>query len=75
MGPGPYKTLVSVYGGPHRDRVQELDPDRGHAGPAFQGEGLFVFAGQPRDSRRGLRFEGAVQHRMGAWRSRIRSVG
>jgi len=66
-GPGPYKTLVSVYGGPHVQTVSRswiLTVDM--RAQLFRAKGYLVFKLDNRgSSRRGLRFEGAVQHRMG----------
>jgi hypothetical protein len=66
-GPGPYPTLVSVYGGPHVQRVKAdwgttLDP----RAQALRGEGYLVLAGDGRGSaRRGLAFEAALYGRLG----------
>jgi dienelactone hydrolase len=66
-GPGPYPTLVSVYGGPHVQRVKAdwattLDP----RSQALRAEGYLVLVGDNRGSaRRGLAFEAELHGRMG----------
>ncbi len=67
FGPGPYPTIVSVYGGPHAQRVQEswlLTVDM--RAQYLASRGFLVFKLDNRGSaRRGLQFEGALRHNMG----------
>jgi len=66
-GNGPYKTLVSVYGGPHVQTVTKswiLTVDM--RAQLFRAKGYLVLKLDNRGSaRRGLAFEGAIQHKMG----------
>lgn len=66
-GKGPYRTLVSVYGGPHVQTVSRswiLTVDM--RAQLFRAKGFLVFKLDNRgSSRRGLKFEGAIQHKMG----------
>lgn len=66
-GPGPHPTIVSVYGGPHAQRVQEswlLTVDL--RAQYLASRGFLVFKLDNRGSaRRGLHFEGALRHNMG----------
>ncbi|QDZ19849.1 dipeptidylpeptidase IV [Chloropicon primus] len=66
-GPGPYKTLLSVYGGPHVQVVSKswiLTVDM--RAQLFRAKGYLVFKLDNRGSaRRGLHFEGSIQHKMG----------
>ncbi|RLN55708.1 hypothetical protein BBJ29_006817 [Phytophthora kernoviae] len=66
-GPGPYPTIVSVYGGPHVQRVARMWAmtvdmrvqrfrDMGYAVLKVDNRGSF---------RRGSAFEGAIKHHMG----------
>jgi dipeptidyl-peptidase-4 len=66
-GPGPWPTVISVYGGPHAQRVQ----DGWHVtvdlrAQYFRQAGFAVFKLDNRGSaRRGLAFEGAIRWDMG----------
>ena len=66
-GEGPWPTVISVYGGPHAQRVQDgwhvtVDLRAQH----FRQEGFAVFKLDNRGSaRRGLAFEGAIRWDMG----------
>jgi dipeptidyl-peptidase-4 len=66
-GDGPFPTIVSVYGGPHAQRVTDswlLQVDMRAQYLAQQG--FLVFKLDNRGSaRRGLAFEGALRHNMG----------
>jgi len=66
-GPGPYPTLVSVYGGPHAQRVTQswgLTADM--RAQYLRSQGFLIFKLDNRGSaRRGLAFEGALRHDMG----------
>ncbi len=66
-GDGPFPTLVSVYGGPHAQRVQDdwsLTVDM--RAQYLRSLGYLVFKLDNRGSaRRGLAFEGALKHDMG----------
>jgi len=66
-GEGPFPTLVSVYGGPHAQRVQNdwnLTVDM--RAQYLRSLGYLVFKLDNRGSaRRGLKFEGAIKHDMG----------
>ncbi len=66
-GPGPHPTIVSVYGGPHAQRVQEswlLTVDL--RAQYLAQRGFLVFKLDNRGSaRRGLHFEGAIRHNLG----------
>lgn len=67
FGPGPYPTIVSVYGGPHAQRVDDswgmtIDLRAQY----LADHGYLVFKLDNRGSaRRGLAFEGALRHDMG----------
>ncbi len=67
-GPGPYPVIVSVYGGPHAQRVTRnwaLTVDM--RAQYLSSLGFLVFKVDNRGSaRRGLAFEGALKHNMGA---------
>jgi dipeptidyl-peptidase-4 len=67
FGPGPYPTMVSVYGGPHAQRVSNswgMTIDM--RAQALRDRGYLVFKLDNRGSaRRGLAFEGAIKHNMG----------
>ncbi|MFP4395436.1 MAG: DPP IV N-terminal domain-containing protein [Anaerolineales bacterium] len=67
FGPGPYPTIVSVYGGPHAQLVRYswgLTVDM--RAQYLRSLGFLVFKLDNRGSaRRGLTFEGAIRHRMG----------
>jgi dipeptidyl-peptidase-4 len=66
-GDGPYPTIVSVYGGPHAQRVTNswgLTVDM--RSQYLRERGYLVFRLDNRGSaRRGLAFEGAIKHDMG----------
>jgi dipeptidyl-peptidase-4 len=66
-GPGPYPTVVSVYGGPHAQRVTNswgMTVDL--RAQYLRDHGYLVFKLDNRGSaRRGLAFEGALRHDMG----------
>ena len=66
-GPGPYPTVVSVYGGPHAQRVNDswgLTVDL--RAQYLRDHGYLVFKLDNRGSaRRGLAFEAALRHDMG----------
>lgn len=66
-GPGPYPTVVSTYGGPHVQTVQNkwlLTADL--RAQRLAQEGFLVLKCDNRgSSRRGLHFEGAMRHNMG----------
>ena len=66
-GPGPYPTVVSVYGGPHAQRVSQswgLSVDL--RAQYLRDHGYLVFKLDNRGAaRRGLAFEGALRHDMG----------
>ncbi len=67
FGAGPFPTLVSVYGGPHAQRVTRswgLTVDM--RAQLLASRGYLVFKLDNRGSaRRGLAFEGALRHDMG----------
>lgn len=66
-GPGPHPVIVSVYGGPHAQRVTNswgMTVDM--RAQYLRGLGYLVFKLDNRGSaRRGLSFEGALRHDMG----------
>ncbi len=66
-GPGPYPVIVSVYGGPHAQRVTRnwaVTVDM--RAQYLSGLGYLVLKVDNRGSaRRGLAFEGALKHNMG----------
>jgi dipeptidyl-peptidase-4 len=67
FGPGPYPTVVSVYGGPH---VQKIANSWGAVADMraqfLRSKGYLVLSVDNRgSSRRGLKFEGAIKHDMG----------
>uniref|UniRef100_K3WER2 Peptidase S9 prolyl oligopeptidase catalytic domain-containing protein n=1 Tax=Globisporangium ultimum (strain ATCC 200006 / CBS 805.95 / DAOM BR144) TaxID=431595 RepID=K3WER2_GLOUD len=66
-GPGPYPTLVSVYGGPHVQRVARMwAMTVDMRAQRFRDMGYAVLKVDNRGSfRRGSAFEGAIKHRMG----------
>ncbi|MCA9719298.1 MAG: DPP IV N-terminal domain-containing protein, partial [Myxococcales bacterium] len=67
FGDGPYPTMISVYGGPHAQRVQNnwaMTVDM--RAQYLAAHGVLVFKLDNRgSSRRGLDFEGALKHDMG----------
>jgi dipeptidyl-peptidase-4 len=66
-GEGPFPTIVSVYGGPHAQRVQDSWGQTVDMRAQYlRGLGYLVFKLDNRGSaRRGLAFEGAIKHDMG----------
>ena len=66
-GPGPYKTVVSVYGGPHAQRVaKSWGTTVDLRAQYLRDHGFLVFKLDNRGAaRRGLAFEGALRHDMG----------
>jgi dipeptidyl-peptidase-4 len=67
FGSGPYPTIVSVYGGPHAQMVTRgWRMTAAMRAQALRRLGYLVFVLDNRGSaRRGLAFEGGIQHRMG----------
>ena len=67
FGPGPYRTMVSVYGGPHAQKVQNAwSQSVDMRAQALRDRGILVFELDNRGSaRRGLAFEGAIKRNMG----------
>ncbi|MDQ3458107.1 MAG: S9 family peptidase [Deinococcota bacterium] len=67
FGSGPFPTIVSVYGGPHAQRVTNgWDMTVDMRAQALASLGFLVFKLDNRGSaRRGLLFEGAIKGRMG----------
>ncbi|MBX2999744.1 MAG: S9 family peptidase [Caldilineaceae bacterium] len=68
FGPGPYPTLISVYGGPGPQMISNSwGPTSSLRAQSLSRQGFLVFALDNRGSaRRGLAFEGAIKHRMGS---------
>lgn len=66
-GPGPWPVVVSVYGGPHAQRVTNgWDMTVDMRAQYLRGLGYLVFKLDNRGSaRRGLAFEGAIKHDLG----------
>lgn len=66
-GPGPYPTVVAVYGGPHVQTVSNTwSATVDMRAQLLRGHGMLVLKVDNRGSaRRGLAFEGAVRHRLG----------
>ncbi len=66
-GPGPYPTIVQVYGGPHAQLVTRGWPRTVAMRAQYLArQGFLVFVLDNRGSaRRGLAFEGAIKHAMG----------
>ncbi len=66
-GPGPYPVIVSVYGGPHAQRVtRDWAVTADMRAQYLSSLGFLVFKVDNRGSaRRGLAFEGALKHTMG----------
>src|SRR5690606_22127393 len=67
FGDAPFPTIVSVYGGPHAQRVVNswgTAVDMRAQYLAQQGFLVFKLDNQG-SARRGLAFEGAIKHRMG----------
>jgi len=68
FGPGPYPTIVSVYGGPHVQMVVDrwrLTADM--RSQRMRQRGFLVLKCDNRGSfRRGIAFEGAIKHNMGS---------
>jgi dipeptidyl-peptidase-4 len=67
FGSGPFPTVVSVYGGPHAQMVtNSWRPTASLRAQHLRGLGYLVFSLDNRGSaRRGVRFEGALNRRMG----------
>ncbi|KAF0688162.1 Aste57867_20195 [Aphanomyces stellatus] len=67
FGPGPYPTMVNVYGGPHVMRVQNAwNVTVDMRAQLFRSMGYAVLKVDNRGTfRRGLQFEGAIKHAMG----------
>ncbi len=65
--PKPWRTIVSVYGGPHAQRVNNSWGQTADMRAQYlRSQGFLVFKLDNRGSaRRGLAFEGAVKHDMG----------
>lgn len=69
FGPGPYPTIISVYGGPH---AQEVTNSWGRMTASMnlqylRGRGFLIFVLDNRGSaRRGLHFEGALARQFGS---------
>jgi len=66
-GPGPYPLIVSVYGGPHAQRVvHDWSMAAAMRAQYLRSLGYMVFVLDNRGSaRRGLDFEGAIRHNLG----------
>ncbi|WP_258182765.1 S9 family peptidase [Enhygromyxa salina] len=66
-GPGPYPTVISVYGGPHAQRVnRSWGATVDLRAQYLRDHGYLVFKLDNRGAaRRGLAFEGALRHDMG----------
>ncbi len=66
-GPGPYPTIVSVYGGPHAQMVTNgWGPTVAMRAQHLRRQGFLVFTLDNRGSaRRGLAFEGAIKGDLG----------
>jgi dipeptidyl-peptidase-4 len=67
LGPGPYPTIVSVYGGPSVQRVTnswQMTADLRAQNLSRLGYLVFVLDNRG-SARRGLDFEAAIKHRMG----------
>ncbi|OQS01519.1 dipeptidyl peptidase [Achlya hypogyna] len=66
-GPGPYPTMVNVYGGPHVMRVQNAwNVTVDMRAQMFRQMGYAVLKVDNRGTfRRGIAFEGAIKHAMG----------
>jgi len=67
FGPGPYPTIVQVYGGPHAQTVtNSWSLTIAMRAQYLRSQGFLVFLLDNRGSaRRGLAFEGALKHTMG----------
>ena len=67
FGPGPYPTLIQVYGGPHAQTVtNSWSLTIAMRAQYLRSQGFLVFLLDNRGSaRRGLAFEGAIKHHMG----------
>ena len=68
FGSGPYPAVVSVYGGPHAQMVDNhWSMTCAMRAQYLRGRGFLVFVLDNRGSaRRGLAFEGAIKHRLGS---------
>jgi len=67
FGPGPFPTVVSVYGGPHAQMVtNSWRPTATLRAQYLRNQGYLVFVLDNRGStRRGLAFEGSIKHNLG----------
>jgi dipeptidyl-peptidase-4 len=67
FGPGPYPTIVQVYGGPYAQLVKRSwQTTTFMRAQALRSLGFLVFVLDNRGSaRRGLKFEGVLRHKMG----------
>lgn len=67
FGEGPFPTIVSVYGGPHKQMVSNSwEMTVAMRAQYFSSLGFLVFVLDNRGSpRRGLNFEGVIKHRLG----------
>jgi dipeptidyl-peptidase-4 len=67
FGPGPYPTIVQVYGGPHAQTVSNSwSLTVAMRAQYLRSQGFLIFLLDNRGSaRRGLAFEGAIKHNMG----------
>jgi len=67
FGEGPFPTIVSVYGGPHKQMVSNSwEMTAAMRAQYLSSLGFLVFVLDNRGSaRRGLNFEGVIKHRMG----------
>jgi dipeptidyl-peptidase-4 len=67
FGPGPYPTIVQVYGGPHAQlAVNSWRATTYLRAQYLRDRGFLVFVLDNRGSaRRGLAFEGTIRHRLG----------
>ena len=76
FGPGPYPTLVQVYGGPHAQTVTDSwSLTIAMRAQYLRSQGFLVFLLDNRGSaRRGLAFEGAIKHTWAISKSTIRST-
>lgn len=67
FGPGPYPTVVYVYGGPHKQMVENGWELAASMRPQYlRSQGFLVFVLDNHGSaRRGLKFESAIYHDLG----------
>jgi dipeptidyl-peptidase 4 len=68
FGPGPYPTVISVYGGPGPQMItNSWLPTSSMRAQYLRRQGFLVFELDNRGSaQRGLAFEGAIRHQMGS---------